>query len=50
VKFIDVLHRTRRQRKPNPVLQERIAAYSLRAFWGVKAAPVNPPVTENPRG
>ena len=37
-----------RQRKPNTRLQERIAAYSLRATWDVKATPVNPPVKERP--
>ena len=34
-----------RDRKVNPALQERIAAYSLRAFWDVKATPVKCPIT-----
>ena len=39
-----------RERKPNPRLQERLAAYSLRAFWDVKATPVKCPVKERRRG
>jgi hypothetical protein len=48
-RIIDVLHRGR-ERKPNPQLQERIAAYTLRAAWDVKATPVKAPVKEQRNG
>ena len=34
------------RRPPSPTLQERIAAYTLRASWDVKASPVKPPVKD----
>ena len=39
-----------RERKPIPRLQERIAAYTLRAYWDVKATPVKAPVKEQRNG
>lgn len=49
-KLIDVLWSGRDRRKPNPSLQERIARYTLRATWDVKATPVRCPVKEQRNG
>ena len=48
--FMRMLWSGRDRRKPNQRLQERIAAYSLRAAWDVKATPQRPPVKEQRHG
>jgi hypothetical protein len=54
MKFIEVLHRARARRKPNPTFQERAARAAIAAAGypphrNVQAAPQKPPVREGKR-